>query len=195
MNQAKQTRNGRIATFLRRFRRREDGILTIEAIMILPLMFWSIWASYTFFDSYRQGSRNVKAAYALADIISRERSLITVAYMDTLYEVLQTMAKADTEMTMRISYIRYDEPDERHEVRWSCVRGADMVRMEDADIALMKDRIPVMPDNGYMILVETSNMYVRPYKLGWGDNSFAMDNFVFTHPRVFDNIRIDGSNC
>lgn len=180
---------------LKRFKRSEDGLITIEAVLMVPVLFWSLTASYTFFNSYHQSARNLKAAYAVADIISRERGTITSTYVETLYSLMQNMVEERSDMNMRISFLRYDKPDKRHYVLWSCARGADFTtKWDNGNIHQLEDRLPTMPDNGKMIVVETSNLYRPPFKLLVTRPPYYMNNFVFTHPRVFDNINAE-NNC
>ncbi len=180
--------------FLKRFGRRETGVISIEAVLIYPLVFWGMLASFSFFDGYKQSARNLKASYAIADVLSRERNTVTATYITTLYDLLQTMMSDRSDVSMRISFLRYDQPDDRHYVQWSCERGESFDKWNDDTIREIKDRLPVMPDNGKMILVEVKDFYRRPFRLGYGREEFAMDNFVFTHPRVYDNINAD-PNC
>ncbi len=190
------TNKHRFNGFLRRFLRREDGLITIESMMILPLLLWSVFASYTYFDSYRQSTLNIKAAYAVADIISRERGALNENYIDTMHELMETMVSTRAPVSMRVSYLIYDEDTELHNVEWSCIRGETYKKQwTSADIAQIKDYLPDMPDNGSMIVVETNNTYRAPFNIGFDFDNFSMGNFVFTHPRVFDNIRNDDPNC
>lgn len=39
-----------------RFLQKEDGVVSIEAIMVFPLLFWSVFTAYSYFDGYRQGA-------------------------------------------------------------------------------------------------------------------------------------------
>lgn len=174
-----------------RFRREENGILSVEAIMVFPLVIWSIWASYSFFDGYRQSARNLKASYAVADVISRERTTINATYIDTLYGLLQTMVADRSDVSMRITYLVYKDEGKVHRVEWSCVRGETFQKWSTETFEQIKGRLPEMTDEGKMIVVETEDLYRRPYQLGFGDNEFTMSNFVFTQPRHFDQIRID----
>lgn len=176
------------ARFLKRFSRRENGVISIEAVMIYPLLFWGMCASYSFFDGYKQSSRNLKASYAIADVVSRERNNVNATYIDTLYDLLQQMMSDRSDVSMRISFLRFDQPDDKHYVPWSCVRGASFEEWTDGTIGDIKDKLPIMPDNGKLILVEVKDLYRRPFRIGFGENEFAMDNFVFTHPRVYDKV-------
>ncbi len=185
MNQTK--RPNLLSSFLNRFAKNEEGSLAIETIIIVPWLFWSIIASYTFFDGYRQSAANIKAAYAVADIVSREDGVVNDAYIDTLMEVMEFMVAEGTEMNLRVTYFEYLDDEKRHEVHWSRSRGPLFNDMTNSDIAQIKDKLPVMPNYGRMILVETNNLYQRPYKIGF-EREVRLENFVFTHPRVFDQI-------
>ncbi|WP_170441865.1 TadE/TadG family type IV pilus assembly protein [Ruegeria arenilitoris] len=178
--------------YLKRFSRKESGVISIEAVMIYPLLFWGMCASFSFFDGYKQSSRNLKASYAIADVISRERNDITATYIDSLYDLLQQMISDRSDVSMRISFLRFDLPDDRHYVQWSCVRGQSFEEWNDGTIGEIRNKLPIMPDNGKMILVEVKDWYRRPFLIGYGDEEFAMDNFVFTHPRVYDKIDAPG---
>ncbi|MCX8955705.1 pilus assembly protein, partial [Ruegeria sp. NA] len=67
---------------------------------------------------------------------------------------------------MRISLIVYDEDDDRHYVRWSTVRGFDN-EWDDDKIEEIEDRLPPMPNQDTVILVETSNEYIPTFRPGW----------------------------
>ncbi len=181
---------------LRRFFRREDGAITIESMLILPMVFWSVFTSYTYFDGYRQSSLNTKAAYAVADIISRERNTINDTYVNTLHDLLETMVSTRAPISTRITYLIFEASDDEnsqpgdgtHDIVWSCVRGSGFQKLRDEDSDYVKNALPMMPDNGRMIIVETTNTYRAPFNIGFGFDDFEMGNLVFTHPRVFDNI-------
>lgn len=182
------------AGIVKRFFRKESGVISIEAVMVYPLLFFGMCASFTFFDGYKQSSRNLKASYAIADVLSRERNTVNADYIDTMYELLQQMMSDRSDVSMRISFLRFDQPDDTHYVQWSCERGEYFDKLTDATVSSIENRLPIMPDNGKMIVVEVRDWYRRPFRIGYGENEFAMENFVFTHPRVYDNINAD-PNC
>lgn len=180
---------------LKRFFRRTDGSITIEAMLALPVLLWAIFASYSFFDAYRQSARNTKATYAVADIISRERNELNVSYINTLYDLVNTMVATRTPVpiNMRITFLTYDGGDDKHLVNWSCVRGTDSdgngyQQWTDEDVVHLKDHIPVMPNNGNMIVVEATSQYRAPLNITYLTDDYTMSDLVFTHPRVFDNV-------
>ncbi|MBO9432800.1 hypothetical protein J7394_01200 [Ruegeria sp. R13_0] len=174
-----------------RFLQKEDGVVSIEAIMVFPLLFWSVFTAYSYFDGYRQGASNLKAAYAVADILSREKDTVTDQYITSMYDLQNYMIEEGNGLSLRISFVRWDtgdestDTDDRHFVEWSCTRGEGLKRWSNATVEQVSDRIPIMADNATMILVETRHHYVRPFKLGFGSNNFFIDKFIFTQPRGY----------
>jgi len=178
-----------------RFLSKEDGVVSIEAIMTFPLLFWSVWTTYSYFDGYRQSASNLKAAYAVADILSREKNTVTDQYITSMYDLQKYMISEGNGLSLRISLVRWDtgdkntESDDRHYVEWSCTRGTGLKRWSNETVDQVSDRIPIMADNATMILVETRHHYVRPFKIGFGSNDFFIDKFIFTQPRGYTNIQ------
>lgn len=192
MNRPKKHR--RALSAIRQFFSREDGVVSIEAIIVYPLLFWSLWTSYTYFDGYRHSARNLKAAYAIADILSREKKLVTAQYISTMYDLQTFMISNRSTASIRISFLRYDADQDRHYVNWSCERGASFEKLTNATVTDVSDRLPVMHDNATMITVETKDLYTRPFKIGYGDHEFGIDKFIFTQPRGYTQIRVEDPN-
>ena len=171
--------------FVRNFSRDEDGSMTVETVLVLPMLFWAIMASYAYFDGYRQSAANVKAAYTISDLVSRETREINDAYIDSMKEMMELMVKAESGTRMRITLITYSEADDYHYVRWSADRGLGG-KLTDAAVAALRDQLPPMPDADTLILVETENDYVPKFDVGLNDVTF--ENFVFTRPRFTNEI-------
>ncbi|WP_420837134.1 TadE/TadG family type IV pilus assembly protein, partial [Alexandriicola marinus] len=108
---------------LRRLARREEGSMSIEAMIIIPVLIWSMLGSWVFFDAFRAQFSNAKASYTLGDIISRESGYITDEYIDSLYTLQRFLAARPEDIRLRVSVIKYDEDDDTHYVVWSENRG------------------------------------------------------------------------
>lgn len=200
MNRFNSLTHKSLARFFPGFFRREDGLITVEAVLVLPMLFLSMWLSFNFYESYRQSGRNIKAAYALADIVSRERNAIDATYVDTLYDLMGTIVSERSDLAMRITYLQYNKKDGdetgSHEVYWSCERGSmKLGKWTNGNVSQLKKALPEMPNKGRMIIVETRNTFRRPYNISIGSAELPMDNFVFTHPRVFDQIVNTDPSC
>lgn len=174
-----------LRNFLERFSRDEKGAVSVEFVLMFPMLFWVIMACYTFFDGYRQSSANLKAAFTISDLVSRETAGIDETYIDSMQRLLDIMTRNRTETRVRISVIRFDEEDDRYYVDWSRVRGFNN-ELTNATVGSIAERLPTMPDEERVILIETSNTYVPPFRVGIDD--IEMNNFVFTRPRFTNQV-------
>ncbi|MBY6068227.1 pilus assembly protein [Leisingera aquaemixtae] len=165
----------------RRFVNRTDGNITLEFVLYVPLLLGMFTAIYTFFDAFRQESINMKAAYTVSDLISRETNYVNEDYIDSMYALAQELVRGDSTLSTRISVIRWDEADERYYVDWSKVRGSAYDEWADGTINAVKDNLPAVPDQERVILVETWNEVQPAFDVGIP--MFDLENFVFTRPR------------
>ena len=174
------TRNNGWTTLLKRFRDDTTGAVTLEFVLVMPFLFWAFMATYVFFDGYRQSSLNLKAANTIGDVLSRETNGVNDAYIDSMHEMLKLMVRAETELTLRVSVLRWDADDERYYVDWSTVRNRETA-LDDDMVQDIAHRLPAMPDGDRVILVETSNRFVPLLNVGLGEQQLT--NFVYTRPR------------
>ncbi len=174
-----------IRSVLARFRDDTRGSVTVEFVLAMPFVFWSFMATFVYFDGYQQSASNLKAAYTISDLISRETAEINDEYIDSMVRLFDLMTHTPTDSTMRVTVIRWDEPDNRYYVNWSANRGFpnDLTNDNVADLA---HKLPNMPDNEIVILVETNNVFVPLFRIGM--DNIELENFVFTRPRFVDNI-------
>ena len=77
------------------FVRREDGVVAIEAMVMMPLMFLTFMALFVTFDAYRQYAVHQKAAYVVSDMISRETMPINSAYINGTHQIFDTLTQRE----------------------------------------------------------------------------------------------------
>ncbi|MCA0930303.1 TadE/TadG family type IV pilus assembly protein [Ruegeria profundi] len=172
---------------LKRFQAKEEGSISLEAVLITPMLFWTILAGYTFFEAYRQSSLNIKATHTIGDIISRETREINSVYIDTMEEMFSLIVTNQSDLKFRVSLVLYDEASDSHTVNWSAIRGGYTEKLTNANILQYRDALPLMSDQNTLILVETSNTFVPPFKVGLGN--IELKNFVVARPRFANNIK------
>lgn len=168
-----------------------SGVVTLEFALAMPILFWSFMASYVFFDGYRQSAINLKSAYTISDLISRETEAINDNYIDSMVTLMEMMTRTPSDVDVRISVIRWDEDDDRYYLDWSANRGFPN-ELTDNNIQDIEDQLPTMPDNERVILVETRNTFVPLFNVGLED--IYLDNFVFTRPRFVSQVVFEGMN-
>ena len=170
----------RINWFLRGFRDETRATVAVEAVVILPLLFWAYAAMFVFFDAYKQVSINQKAAYTIGDVLSRETTAINNAYLDGVDNLFKFLVRADDTARLRVTVVRWDENREKFRRDWSKTRGG-VSPLSNAQVADMGDDLPVMPDGERVIVVETWSRYTAPFNVGI--LSQDLHNRVFTRPR------------
>lgn len=175
---------------LRGFRQNTEGALTVEFMLLAPLLLWTFAAIYTFFDAFRQDAVNLKAAYTISDLVSRETTELNETYIDSMYAMSQLLIRSDSATSIRISVVRWDEEDDRYYLDWSKERGDSFVEWTNATISEVEERLPVMPDQERVILVETRNDLEPAFKVGLP--SMDLDNFVFSRPRFAPLVHFEG---
>jgi len=174
------TLKAKLTTFSQDFARKDDGSVALESMIVLPAMFWSFLMCFSIFDTFRMYSINQKAAFTIGDAISRETAPIDRAYLDGSLEMFEYLSSSDGRSALRVSSLRWDLDQDRYFADWSQTSG-NMSSLTDAEVRDMKNRLPVMPDNERVVLVETWSQYDPPFRTGLEEQNIR--NFVFTRPR------------
>lgn len=162
------------------FARREDGTIAIEAMIVLPLLFGTFLSIFTIFDAFRQYSLNQKAAYTIADAISRETIPINNDYMNGSRDLFEYMTRSGTDVGLRVTSVYYDADEDTYKVDWSQTRGGHS-QLDSSHTSDWHERLPMMVDNERVVVVETWSSYDPPFKTGLEETEIR--NFVFTRPR------------
>jgi hypothetical protein len=177
----RQTAQKGLRAYLARFARDEEGVIAIEAAIILPMMFWAFLTVFAIFDTFRIYSINQKAAFTIGDAISRETLPIDDAYLTGAWELFDYLSEASGSTGIRVTSIRYRQRNDRYRVDWSHGRGYGSEPLRSRDIRDWQDRLPEMVNNERLILVETWNRFEPPFKTGL--ERVWIREFTFTRPR------------
>jgi hypothetical protein len=162
------------------FARKEDGTIALEAMIVLPAMFWAFLVCFSIFDTFRMYSINQKAAFTIGDAISRETAPLDGAYLEGARQMFEYLSASEGRSSIRVSSLRWDGADERFYSDWSHISG-NVNPLTDGEVSGMNDRLPVMPNNERIVLVETWSDYDPPFRTGIEEQNIR--NFVFTRPR------------
>lgn len=165
--------------FLRSFRSQDQGSVTTEIFMLIPMLVIVFVSTYTFFDMYRIKGGEQKANYAIADAMSRETGNITPKYMQSLHKLYQHMTYGAPEDTRILaSVIKYNGPEkdeygnatkpENWQVIWAKQYpesvGEDIAPDDEAEVLKrVKDFIPTLADGQSVIMMES---YLRHEPFG-----------------------------
>ena len=169
-----------LSSFFSQFFRREDGGIAVEAILMFPLLTWGLLATFIYFDAFRSKATNIKASYTISDAISRETDYITPDYLDSMYRLHEGLTSSNHDTKVRVTLLRFDAANDEYKVVWSKDRG-NAGELDTDQVALMRSRLPVMPDNEVLILYQSWVVYEPAFSIGL--DAFTFENTVFTRPR------------
>ena len=164
----------------------ERGTATTEAIIVLPMLVWSMVAISVYFDAFRARSTNLKAAYTISDMMSRENPFVGPNYVGGLNTVYDFLAASANPTWIRITLIQFDtedplnDADGRYILQWSYGTHGQP-KLNDATLDDLKPRIPIMGDGDSLLLVETHMTYEPFANIGF--DPYDLNNFIATRPR------------
>lgn len=165
---------------LRTFRDDQKGVIAIETVILIPILIWGYIAMFTIFDTYRQYTTQQKAAYTVADLISRQVTPLDADFIDGTHELFIELSRSYVLPGMRVTVAKYDHVNEEYVVVWSRTRGG-MVSLASDDIAEWTNRLPDLAEKEQVTILETRSKYRPVFDIGLGDRNIG--NFVFTRPR------------
>ncbi len=178
--------------FVYGFKSEERGSIAVEAVVILPMMFWTYLALFSTFHSYRAYSINQKAAYTVGDMISRETNAIDDQYMIGAHDLLSYLTNtANSKAAVRVTQVQWDEDSGVYQREWSTAQGYKP-SASSAQVAGWHDQLPIMPDGERIVVVETFVQYDPPFNTGLEQREVR--NFVFTKPRYAPQVVYSGTN-
>lgn len=204
----------------RKFRSETDGSMSVETVLIFPLLLWFYLSTFTYFDAYRAQSTNIKATYTIADAISRELNGVDAAYLKTMHELLHFLNNSAHNMRMRVTVFTRDPDDDNKLVlRWSCRYGnggAGFLKHTQTTLEGMDALIPPSPKPDELVMVETFIDYAPPFSARLFDDEVPADgmlesgnsgglmiglspttfnNVVVSRPRSVNQIKLQDGNC
>lgn len=177
------------------FAKEEQGTVTVESVIVLPILLVGLMSLFSFFDFYRQQAYALRANYAISDYLSRvyEYDAAAVTGLDKVFKYI---AQADNTSWIRISVVLCEE------VATKCndATNRELVYMKDDStavrtvtfttnaemIAAIGDAIPNMYQYEYLVVVETGAQYKKIFSGRWtGLFSNKFKNTVVTKPREY----------
>jgi hypothetical protein len=181
---------------LRSFAKDESGVLLAEFLILLPIMIWGFVALFVYWDVFRTINVTQKAAYSIADLLSRQ-AVVTTQFVDGLENVLTFLTPGTQASRIRITSFEYDAGNDEYNLLFSRSPGGKVPVHSSETIQLLKPRIPIMDDLDSVILVETWVDYSPSFNTGLlnmapGVEDQSFTQFIVTRPRT-RRVCLDGS--
>jgi Flp pilus assembly protein TadG len=176
------------------FSRDSEGSTPVEGVLASTFLLWWYMASFTFFDAYRQKNVTLKAAYTIADMLSRQTSTVNAAYVNGLNTVFDYLTYSNQPTVVRVSSVYFDGTTNKY--RTVCSYSTNPVKYPkytDATIDAQKTRLPSMPVGDTVVLVETFMAFQPVFKVGLDPMWYS--TFITTRPRFASQVVFDPAMC
>ncbi len=194
----------------------EAGTVTLEFVLLFPLLVAWFLGSFIYFDAYRSNALTAKVSFTVSDLIARSASL-TEARLGEFYDIQKRMLPSRIEQSwMRVSSICYlerevagGETEGEYRLHWSTT--FDSFYDEDAgeepnilkftkDEEIPVELMPLMADGDTVIFTEVFGVwtpiaeqwsgYVGLREMTWANRLVERPRFtnIITHATENDSI-------
>lgn len=184
----------RFGTFLRD----EDGLVLAEGLLMLPLVIWALVAMFIYWDVFRTINVTQKAAYGVADLLSRQRVEIPLTFANGLQKVMDFLTPGGHPVKMRITSLECVAPtgpgctpaNGSYLLLFSFSPGSKIACLTQANIQPWRTsgKIPVLNNGESVFVVETEVAFkaqlqtaIAGFMVGVEDAKYGQ--FIVTKPR------------
>lgn len=180
--------------FLRRFFREETGSFSVESALMLPMLAFFYVGTFVWFDAFRVQNTNLKAAYTISDMISRETVPVDDNYLNGLNTVFDYLTYSNHPTYLRVTSVKCtdqcdDDLARRLEICWSWATTGRSPHTP-ASFAGFEDKIPLMPKGDTVLFTETFMAYEPPFNVGISPKRFEL--YIVTRPRFAPEVEYGG---
>lgn len=173
------------AQYFKAFRNDERGTISIELLIVVPMLTWALLSVIVYFDAFRAQYYSERANETIADMISREDNAITAEFLAGADGVLRNLTEIDSSPEFRVTIVEYTLADDSYRIVWS--RGQGVGIDVDNVVAPIVDvsSLPQLGDGDHVILFTTRVDYTAPL-----DPSFGLFASTGLSSRVFERTTV-----
>jgi len=175
-----------------RFGAGTSGSITVETLLILPVVAWGFMAALTFTDAFRHQTILQKSVYTAGDLVSRSSGTVVDAdFIAGIYTLMQRMNDTPATVAMRMSLIGWDDDVGELRVVWSNADHAGgLGRLDDAQLNLAyAAQVPTITQGETLLLTEGWMDYAPMFQIGLSRRT--MTEVALTRPRFAPGIPYD----
>lgn len=186
----------RLCSFIRSHCVHQDGAVSVEAVLILPVIAWALTASFTFTEAFRHQTTLQKSVYTASDLVSRASgTTLTPQYLDGIHAFMLQMNETTNEVDLRMTLVGWDEDQDAFRVVWSYATSSGaMVALDDTSLnAAYRDQIPSISPGETLLLTEGVMDYQPVFRIGIQDQVFT--EIALTRPRFSAGLIFNDPNA
>ncbi len=183
------TIHGRIAGQFARFGRKKDGIVSIEAALLFPMMIILLLGTIDVTHAISLKRKVAVAASAVVDLTTQESNTVLVNDLNEYIRAADAIMKPFDSSDIKVDLITFERDGNSVKERWSHSRGScggappslsgdalDKLTQEDNDIVVARVCLNFQPLVGYII----------------GSESWQVEESVAQRPRNGLTLECDG---
>ena len=180
----------------RRFAADDTGTITVESILILPVVMWAFVATFVYYDAFASRTASQRAAYTISDSIGRQQNdVLTPEDLESYNRIFGYLSKTQRDTRLRVSSVVWNPGDELYEIVWSYATN-EGIPMTEADLTPeLVARLPVLPQRESAYIVETSVNFVPLTEAlplsGIILRRQTLREFIVSRPRFSPQLRFD----
>ena len=171
-----------------RFLRDERGTILVEAVIVLPFLMWGYVATFVYFNAFLSQTINLKSAYTIADLVSRQQKVLTptdINGMKKVYDFLNHTAETGQTGSIRVTDVYWDDNEMAYKVNWSYATDGGSIQTDDTINNYAGD-LPKLAVGDTEIVVETWLTFTPSFNVGITSRTFHQ--LVVSRPRGPDVI-------
>lgn len=168
--------------FLKSLRRNDTGTASIELLLMVPMFVLIIGMTMTSYGYFKASSRDAKAAYAMADAISRETRNINPDFMTTLRKMQSFITDTENGVGFRISVVDYSPYKKDYRIRWSRKRQNGEIAIPAADLERLRPNLPNLANFETILVMETFLNH-QPFRSVVGLEPVQFRHVAISRPR------------
>jgi Flp pilus assembly protein TadG len=173
-----------------RFLRDTRGSISVEAVLIAPLLVWGMVATYVFYDGFRTKTRVQVAANSVVDMLSRQTATITPQFVDDLNNVFDALATSRGSTSIRVTSVAQTTAGEAPVIAWSHgTRGVEPAQ----NLSDLSGAVPPILTGEAAVVVETFGTWVPPFSLMGMESIVRLNTQVTSRPRFVPWLHFVGS--
>jgi hypothetical protein len=140
---------------LARFKSDNTGVMTLEFMILLPVLLMWFAGMFVFFDAFHKWMKSLKASYTVSDLLSRQLVVddTFIFALDSIFDKI-SQSKSNDGSWLRVSQVRMI--DDSLELLWTTPTYKDgTTELKTFSIESIRDDIPGIVNNEYVIVVQS----------------------------------------
>ncbi|NPD13969.1 hypothetical protein HOY34_01990 [Xinfangfangia sp. D13-10-4-6] len=180
-----------------------------EFLLVLPLLIWAFLAMMVYWDTWRTINESQKAAYVVADLVSRQ-STVNLPFINGMQTVMEALIGYQGDISLRITSIQWNVDPDTNEGSYSVIFSRSPRSAKPAltaqDVEDLAYLIPELNPSETTVIVETwldftpaakgtierdgttNNASPRAFLANIGISDQTFRNFIVTKPRGYRSV-------